>query len=34
LLEQGVYAYEQRGIFIDIGTPSDYLRAQELLRSV
>jgi D-glycero-alpha-D-manno-heptose 1-phosphate guanylyltransferase len=34
LLDQGVYAYEQRGMFIDIGTPSDYLRAQELLRSV
>jgi D-glycero-alpha-D-manno-heptose 1-phosphate guanylyltransferase len=34
LLGQGVYAYEQQGLFIDIGTPSDYSRAQELLRSV
>ena len=34
LLGQGVYAYEQHGLFIDIGTPSDYSRAQELLRSV
>jgi len=34
LLDQGVYACEQRGMFIDIGTPSDYSRAQELLRSV
>jgi len=34
LLDQGVYACEQRGRFIDIGTPSDYSRAQELLRSV
>lgn len=32
LLEQGVYAQEQRGMFIDIGTPADYARAQELLR--
>lgn len=30
LLECGVYALEQRGIFIDIGTPEDYLRAHEL----
>jgi D-glycero-alpha-D-manno-heptose 1-phosphate guanylyltransferase len=34
LIDLGVYAYEQRGMFIDIGTPSDYSRAQELLRSV
>lgn len=34
LLDQGVYAYQQRGMFIDIGTPSDYSRAQDLLRSV
>ena len=32
LLDQGVYAQEQRGMFIDIGTPADYARAQELLR--
>ena len=32
LLDQGVYAQEQRGLFIDIGTPADYARAQELLR--
>jgi D-glycero-alpha-D-manno-heptose 1-phosphate guanylyltransferase len=30
VLEHGVYAFEQRGMFIDIGTPEDYLRAQEL----
>lgn len=34
LVHRGVYAYEQRGTFIDIGTPSDYARAQELLRSL
>jgi D-glycero-alpha-D-manno-heptose 1-phosphate guanylyltransferase len=32
LLDDGVYAQEQHGIFIDIGTPADYERAQELLR--
>jgi len=30
LLEQGVYAQEQHGMFIDIGTPADYARAQLL----
>ncbi|MGB6199016.1 MAG: nucleotidyltransferase family protein [Candidatus Acidiferrales bacterium] len=30
LLERGVYALEQNGIFIDIGTPEDYARAQSL----
>jgi D-glycero-D-manno-heptose 1,7-bisphosphate phosphatase len=30
LLEYGVYAAEQEGIFIDIGTPEDYARAQTL----
>jgi len=30
LLEQGVYAVQQRGIFIDIGTPDDYARAREM----
>jgi NDP-sugar pyrophosphorylase family protein len=30
LLAQGVYALAQRGVFIDIGTPEDYARAQEL----
>jgi D-glycero-alpha-D-manno-heptose 1-phosphate guanylyltransferase len=30
LLSQGVYALEQHGMFIDIGTPEDYARAQEL----
>jgi NDP-sugar pyrophosphorylase family protein len=34
LLEQGVYALEQHGIFIDIGTPEDYARAQDLFRSL
>lgn len=32
LLDRGVYAQEQHGTFIDIGTPADYARAQELLR--
>jgi mannose-1-phosphate guanylyltransferase len=32
LLDQGIYAQEQHGKFIDIGTPADYARAQELLR--
>lgn len=32
LLDQGVYAQEQHGMFIDIGTPADYARAQQLLR--
>lgn len=30
LLDQGVYALEQHGIFIDIGTPEDYAHAQRL----
>lgn len=30
LLTQGVYALEQQGVFIDIGTPEDYARAQGL----
>ena len=30
LLSRGVYALEQEGVFIDIGTPEDYARAQEL----
>jgi NDP-sugar pyrophosphorylase family protein len=34
LCERGVYGKEQRGMFIDIGTPADYARAQELLRSL
>jgi NDP-sugar pyrophosphorylase family protein len=32
LLAHGVYAQEQHGIFIDIGTPADYARAQQLLQ--
>jgi D-glycero-alpha-D-manno-heptose 1-phosphate guanylyltransferase len=34
LLEQGVYAQEQQGMFIDIGTPADYARAQQLCVSL
>jgi NDP-sugar pyrophosphorylase family protein len=34
LLEHGVYAQEQRGLFIDIGTPADYARAQQLSDSL
>ena len=30
LLAHGVYALEQRGMFIDIGTPEDYARAQQI----
>jgi D-glycero-alpha-D-manno-heptose 1-phosphate guanylyltransferase len=30
LLEHGVFAFEQQGMFIDIGTPEDYARAQTL----
>jgi D-glycero-alpha-D-manno-heptose 1-phosphate guanylyltransferase len=30
LLAYGVYALEHRGVFIDIGTPEDYARAQGL----
>ena len=30
LLSRGIYALEQEGIFIDIGTPGDYARAQEI----
>ena len=34
LLGRGVYALEQHGMFIDIGTPEDYGRAQELCDSL
>ena len=34
LLECGAYALEQHGMFIDIGTPEDYLRAQSLCQSL
>jgi len=34
VVNQGLYARQQYGMFIDIGTPSDYARAQELLRSL
>jgi NDP-sugar pyrophosphorylase family protein len=34
LLDHGVYAQEQRGMFIDIGTPADYARAQALCDSL
>jgi NDP-sugar pyrophosphorylase family protein len=30
LLDQGVYAASQEGVFIDIGTPADYAQAQQL----
>jgi len=30
LLHLGVYALEQQGLFIDIGTPDDYYRAREI----
>lgn len=34
VLEDGVYALEQHGMFVDIGTPEDYARAQELYGSL
>jgi len=34
LIENGAYAREQHGIFIDIGTPVDYVRAQKLSDSL
>jgi D-glycero-alpha-D-manno-heptose 1-phosphate guanylyltransferase len=34
LLDRGGYALEQQGMFIDIGTPEDYARAQELCESM
>jgi D-glycero-alpha-D-manno-heptose 1-phosphate guanylyltransferase len=34
LLGRGLYAQEQRGMFIDIGTPADYARAQQLCDSL
>lgn len=34
LLEHGVFALEQNGMFIDIGTPEDYARAQSLYRNL
>jgi D-glycero-alpha-D-manno-heptose 1-phosphate guanylyltransferase len=30
VLDRGIYAFEQNGMFIDIGTPEDYARAQVL----
>jgi D-glycero-alpha-D-manno-heptose 1-phosphate guanylyltransferase len=30
ILDRGVFAMKQAGLFIDIGTPEDYARAQEL----
>lgn len=34
LVDRGVYAQEQHGMFIDIGTPEDYARAQVLCDSL
>ena len=34
ILDSGVYSAEQQGLFIDIGTPVDYVRAQQLLDRV
>jgi len=31
LVDLGLYASIQKGVFIDIGTPADYLRAQQIL---
>jgi NDP-sugar pyrophosphorylase family protein len=32
LMDLGVYASIQKGVFIDIGTPADYFQAQQILR--
>jgi D-glycero-alpha-D-manno-heptose 1-phosphate guanylyltransferase len=34
ILQQGVYALERRGMFIDIGVPEDYARAQVLIEQL
>ena len=34
LVNHGMYAQEQHGMFIDIGTPADYARAQQLCDSL
>lgn len=34
LANQGIFALEQNGMFIDIGTPEDYARAQTLYQSL
>ena len=34
LLHHGMYGFEQHGLFIDIGTPEDYTRAQEICDSL
>lgn len=34
ILDCGIYGFEQNGIFIDIGTPEDYARAQTLYESL
>lgn len=34
ILKRGVYALEQSGLFIDIGTPEDYSRAQSLCKQL
>ena len=34
ILEHGVVAFEQHGMFIDIGTPEDYARAQALCHNL
>jgi NDP-sugar pyrophosphorylase family protein len=32
LIDQKIYAQEQQGTFVDIGTPEEYVRAQRILR--
>jgi D-glycero-alpha-D-manno-heptose 1-phosphate guanylyltransferase len=34
LVSQGIFAVEQNGMFIDIGTPEDYARAQNIYESL
>ena len=34
ILDQGLFAAEQQGVFIDIGTPEDYARAQALCETL
>jgi NDP-sugar pyrophosphorylase family protein len=34
ILERGIYALQQEGLFIDIGTPEDYARARTLFEQL
>jgi NDP-sugar pyrophosphorylase family protein len=34
LLDRGVFAYPENGLFVDIGTPEDYARAQDIFQQL